>query len=430
MQFLQNNCTIIPCVFQEKSAKAQGIFAPFFKKGALTMAKLKKRKDGRYQKSVYIGLDENGKRKYKTICGRTIKEVEAAVAELKLKIGKGIDVSSNDTFGDWEKRWLTIQKNVQTEQHYKTLERYLKHFESLKFIKINKLTIADFQEIISELAARNPHTGKPTARKSLREFTATVNRVFEYAIENRAIDFNPVKYVKIPKSAPKQKDRRALTTEEQKLIINTPHRAQIPAMIMMLAGLRRGECLALQWADIDLKKGKINVDKTLVFDGNNSFIKRGAKTEAGNRSVDMPSVLIEFLKNQPKHTPFDYVVTTANGSIMTRSAWRRLWESYMAELNLVTYNNQNKIKNISGKRQSKFDPDGVPQVINKFTAHCLRHTHATNLFYAGYDVLYIQHQLGHTKPETTLNIYTHLKKEKENQISRLDSYLSVNQKIC
>ena len=71
----------------------------------------------------------------------------------------------------------------------------------------------------------------------------------------------------------------------------------------------------------------------------------------------------------------------------------------------------------------------MPQVINKFTAHCLRHTHATNLFYAGYDVLYIQHQLGHTKPETTLNIYTHLKKEKENQISRLDSYLSVNQKI-
>ena len=138
-----------------------------------------------------------------------------------------------------------------------------------------------------------------------------MNRVFEYAIENRAIDFNPVKYVKIPESAPKQKDRRALTSEEQKLIINTPHRAQIPAMIMMLAGLRRGECLALQWADIDLKKGKINVDKTLVFDGNNSFIKRGAKTEAGNRSVDMPSVLIEFLKNQPKHTPFDYVVTTA-----------------------------------------------------------------------------------------------------------------------
>ena len=30
----QNNCTIFPCVLQEKSAQAQGIFAPFFQKGA------------------------------------------------------------------------------------------------------------------------------------------------------------------------------------------------------------------------------------------------------------------------------------------------------------------------------------------------------------------------------------------------------------
>ena len=165
---------------------------------------MKKRKDGRYQKNIYIGRDENGKRKYKSVCGTSRKEVETLAAELKQKLGKGIDISSDDTYGCWKKRWLTVQRSLQTPQQYKTLERYLKHFTELEPYKINKLTIADFQEIVFDLAAKNPTTGKPTAKKSLKEFIATASRVFEYAIENRAIDFNPLKYVKISKNAAKK----------------------------------------------------------------------------------------------------------------------------------------------------------------------------------------------------------------------------------
>ena len=36
----------------------------------MAKAKLKKRADGRYQKSVYLGKDEDGKRKYKTVNGQ------------------------------------------------------------------------------------------------------------------------------------------------------------------------------------------------------------------------------------------------------------------------------------------------------------------------------------------------------------------------
>ena len=343
---------------------------------------MKKRKDGRYQKNIYIGRDENGKRKYKSVCGTSRKEVETLAAELKQKLGKGIDISSDDTYGCWKKRWLTVQRSLQTPQQYKTLERYLKHFAELEPYKINKLTIADFQEIVFDLAAKNPTTGKPTAKKSLKEFIATASRVFEYAIENRAIDFNPLKYVKISKNAAKKKERRALSPEEQKLIINTPHRGRLPAMIMLLAGLRRGECLGLQWADIDLKRNKINVHQTLVLNGNNSYIKAGAKTEAGVRKVDIPTVLSDYLKSLAPHSPFDYVVTTTKGKLMTNSAWRRLWESYINCLNLEAFNSQQgKIVGIAPR--SKYCPDGIPQIIEPFTAHCLRHPyvkHTTKIF--------------------------------------------------
>lgn len=96
---------------------------------------------------------------------------------------------------------------------------------------------------------------------------------------------------------------------------------------------------------------------------------------------------------------------------MTKSSWKRLWESYITDLNF-------KYGDIINKPKSKFDPDGVPLAIEPFTAHYLRHTHATNLFYAGYDLLYVQQQLGHTRPETTMNIYTHFVKEKIKETSQ------------
>ena len=63
-------------------------------------------------------------------------------------------------------------------------------------------------------------------------------------------------------------------------------------------------------------------------------------------------------------------------------------------------------------------------VIDRITAHMLRHTYATMLFDAGVDVKSAQRFLGHTDIEVTLSIYTHLTKFKEEQaIQMLDKHL-------
>ena len=62
----------------------------------------KKREDGRIAVQVYLGRDEGGKRKYKTVYGRTQKEADAKAQELKLALNKGIDIAPElITFGDW-----------------------------------------------------------------------------------------------------------------------------------------------------------------------------------------------------------------------------------------------------------------------------------------------------------------------------------------
>src|SRR5262249_28139166 len=42
------------------------------------------------------------------------------------------------------------------------------------------------------------------------------------------------------------------------------------------------------------------------------------------------------------------------------------------------------------------------------TFHALRHTHASQLIDAGVDIVTISKRLGHSKPDITLRIYTHL----------------------
>lgn len=378
---------------------------------------MKKRKDGRYMTRIYLGLDENKRKRFKTVYAKTKTELKQKESEIRLKFNKGIDVTADqDTFGIWKDRWLAVKKDLITENQYNTYCSYLKHFSDIYDCKLCKLTVADFQEIINDLYKYNPNTGKATSKKSLKEFKAVANQVFEYAVENRVIEFNPVKYVKIPQNAP-QKLRRALTKEEQTWVINTPHRAQLPAMIMMLSGLRLGECLALQWKDIDLVNATIDVHQTLEMQNNKAVIKQGAKTIASIRVVDIPQTLVNFLSTRTDNSPFDFVVTNTKGNLMTKSAWGKLWASYMKDLNL-------KYGKFINRPKSKFDPKGIPMMIEPFTAHYLRHTHATNLFYAGYDLLYVQNQMGHTRPETTMNIYTHLVKEKKKgNVSKLDTYL-------
>jgi integrase len=63
---------------------------------------------------------------------------------------------------------------------------------------------------------------------------------------------------------------------------------------MMYAGLRRGELIALNWSDIDLKKKAIRVNKAVEMIKGKPRVKP-PKTQAGNRMVDIPQRLADFL---------------------------------------------------------------------------------------------------------------------------------------
>ena len=73
------------------------------------------------------------------------------------------------------------------------------------------------------------------------------------------------------------------------------------------------------------------------------------KTPAGVRVVSIPKVLVDYLRTQQDGC--FYVLHNHKGQQMTEQSWKRLWESYMRDLNVkYGYDGQ----------QNKNRPGGLP----------------------------------------------------------------------
>jgi integrase len=370
------------------------------------------RADGRYAVQVYVGMVD-GKRKYKTVYGKTQKEADIKADELKVSLRKGMDISaSNDSFKTWANYWLVSKRHEVSADRYNTLESRSKVWiDCLYNAQISQIKPFELQTILFSISAKSPYTGQPMAKKTIRGYVQVINAIFDFAIDNRVIDYNPANKLKAPQTAPSVQ-RRALTEKERQWVMDFEHRAKPSAMLLMLSGLRRGEATALQWNDIDFENNKISVTKSYNFKQKEFKTPKNGKA----RVVTVPQVLIDYLQTLPKVSLF--VLTNAKGQMMTDDSWRRMYESYMTDLNI-----EYGFGGIE-KAPSKFAPTKMPMIITPFTPHELRHTFCTIMYEAGIDALTAKEQLGHSDIKTTLSIYTHLSSQhKDNDLKKLDSFL-------
>lgn len=368
--------------------------------------KNKKRTDGRYKSSVYLGKVD-GKPKYKYFYALKQEEADEKAREYKRSLAKGVNFNSDPTFSEAVEMLLADKKATMSESEFKTLNSRLDLFVSeLGNIKLKEIRKAQIQPILSDLALCNPTTGKPSAQRTVSRYLSACSAVFENAIENRIIDYNPCKYATPPKGLEKQ-ERRALTMQEIRRIEETPHRGQLAAMIMIYSGLRKGELTALTWDDINLSERTITVNKS--FDFKTGRIKT-PKTAAGTRTVYIPQKLADYLGKQKRTCPL--VVHNKDNKMLTLASWQKMWESYLLELDL---------KYGEGEKAKRYAPKKHVLTIEPFTIHECRHTFATLMYLAGVDILTAKEQLGHSEVRTTLDIYSHLDKiYKKNNISKLD----------
>lgn len=341
-----------------------------------------RRKDGRYQATYH---DASGK-----LCYLYDRDPDVLHEKLE-EIKKPRPVTFKQAAEAWQTEYME-SCNPRTWNNYKP------HYESI-VDKHGDLPVADIQgiDIIQDLQRAKAQGYSRTIVNTRR---VIYNSILNYSVAQGWIPFNVATGIKLPKGLPASK-RSAPTDEMINTIIQNKN---IPfgmfAFLCLCTGLRKGEALALLCSDI--KDGEISVTKSLTFaDGTRAKVKE-PKSEAGNRTVPILSIL---------RVPLDEYMAQLDGEIlfpnrsyngspgntyMTQSNYDTAWTHYCEQAGLVG-----------------------------LTAHQLRHGTATLLFEAGVDVYTAKKILGHAKVTTTMEIYTELREQKEKQsIGKLNRYMS------
>ena len=157
----------------------------------------------------------------------------------------------------------------------------------------------------------------------------------------------------------------------------------LPIFIALYTGMRIGEILGLQWLDVDLDRGLIDVSKNaqeIKENGTRKRIIQTPKTLSSNRTIAIPQQLIEILRPfKPKdNEDWDIYVCSGNGQ-------------------------PHDGRSVSRSAEILFAKAGV----NWQGFHAFRHSYATRMMEKNIPVKAISDLLGHNNIGTTMNIYSH-----------------------
>lgn len=325
------------------------------------MIKLKKRKDGRYQKAITI----NGKKTF--FYGNTVAEVNKKILEYKEKEEQG------RTFREVADEWKYPHYETLAPNSLKSLkpavERAIDKFGD-SYIK--DITAQDVNRFIILFSKRK------MAQKTVTTQLQAIRQILTYAVLNGEIQFNVALNVSIPKNLPKVKRECPAPDIIQKVKNGKNKPFGLFALFALYTGCRRGEILALQYSDIDFDNNEISITKSVYHIGDKPYVK-SPKTSAGNRKI---ALIAEFKELIPHIKSGEYIFNE-NGKLITNRRFVTLWRNYLKSIE-----------------------------VDSLTPHQLRHAYATRLYELGIDIKSAQDLLGHSDISTTQNVYTHISEMK------------------
>ena len=262
----------------------------------------------------------------------------------------------------------------------------------LPYKPFSKVLLSDLTTGMLEdwkLWALEKGTGRVQVNNTLKAMKVPVRHLISRGELNIIDPFSRVK--NIP-TEPQEKG--ILTKQEVTNLINTQYsdiRMYFAILLSILAGLRRGELRGLQWQDIDLKNGIINVNHNFVDTDGLKKCKWGS-----DRQVLLPETLLPALNKIKSISPYidktDYVLFSLDNR----------WEASKEKKPISNDSLRNGFhlflekSGISIKEQKK----------RNLTLHGMRHTFVTMARMAGVPDIAVQAMAGHKSAEM-MNHYSH-----------------------
>ena len=342
---------------------------------------------------------ETGKRNrvYKTVkCSE--KEAKAELRKMITEFEQGIALrKSPKTMREWMDEWVeNYLPHVEdtTRIGYKTkIKCYIK--PAIGDILVQSLRAHHVQKMVNDMIARG------LSPKNIKDTYNNVNAAMKKAVVLRMIPYNPCEGVSLPKVKRYKAKVYNIKNIHKLLNIAKGTDMYLPVLLCVTFGLRRGELLALRWSDIDFKTKTLKIRSNMVR-GENGFIIKAPKSEAGIRDIRIGDDTLEELKKAKKQyfddmcsygTGFqnlNFVIRQEDGSPIRPDSMTQKWERF------VEYHNLPHIR-----------------------LHDLRHSNATALIQAGVNPRVVQQRLGHSDVNITLNTYTHVLPEMDIEAAQM-----------
>lgn len=355
-----------------------------------------KRKDGRWEGRFIQDRGPSGKAIYKSVYGRTYKEVRKKLFDAKTnEFHESQELLFKELIHAWlDGNRIRYKKSTLTKYNYLIEKHIIPELGDLKAKEISAYQINSFLERKQTQGRIDGRGGLSTTY--IRSITLIIKSVLNYGTEEGLC--LPLKST-VYKPIPEKKELQILTPEEfvalKAYCCSEITDTSLGVLITLNTGLRIGEICALKWENIDLENQVIYVKNTLSrskgMDEHWMWELEKPKTPKSVRIVPIPMSLIRVLRKYLPQAPEHFVLSGQSSFLCPRTFEYRY----------------HKLLNNSG----------IPQI----NFHALRHSFATRCVEAGIDIKTLSELLGHSNVGITLNIYVHSSLEwKRAEIEKFD----------
>ena len=398
---------------------------------------VQKNKEGKiisYRLRTCVGRDENYKQVWRTL---TIERPEGLTpARERKEVERIADEWERDQKAEYERTRSRIGKDKITLANFIKDHWWVDHVQdgthtpsSIAFFgymsddiisyfgERKKLRQIDAEAVKRYIRYLNTEAktkqGEPYSATTIQHHFATLRNILEYACRFHYIDKDPCQELSV-KEKPHRDAKKvdfldpAQTRRFIACLGKEPIFWQALVNVLITCGLRRGECVGLQWQDLDPDKLTIRVERNVTIDKDSPEKYRVGATKTGeSRTVPISRRVYDLLTR------------------LKAEREKQLKSTFLPSAFIFSR---------TGEPYRPIYPTEPTRYLRRFTVkyglpgvspHDLRHTAATLALESGANLKEVQELLGHADPSTTMAFYTGVTEEaKRRTVEGIESIIS------